>query len=76
VSGVQRSHLLKYAESLALYMDRFSAALKKQVYRQRVREDFRRGVENRVYGMPGLFLNDVRQSGAWGREALLVYHSK
>ena len=75
-NALERKHLLTYAESLALDMDRFTAALKKQVYRQRVREDFRRGVENGVYGTPGLFLNDVRHAGAWDPDALLAYVSK
>lgn len=70
-NALKRNHLLAYAESLALEMDRFSAELKKQVYRERVREDFRRGVENGVYGTPGLFLNEVRHSGAWDRDTLL-----
>jgi predicted DsbA family dithiol-disulfide isomerase len=68
---LKRSHLLTYAESLALDMNRFSAELKKQFYRERVREDFRRGVENGVYGTPGLFLNEVRHAGAWDRDTLL-----
>ena len=74
--ALKRNNLLTYAESLALDMDRFSAALKKQIYRERVREDFRRGVENGVYGTPGLFLNDVRHAGVWDRDTLLHYLSR
>jgi protein-disulfide isomerase len=70
-NALQRHQLLGYAERLALDMDRFSVELKKQVYRDRVREDFRRGVENGVYGTPGLFLNEVRHSGAWDLDTLL-----
>jgi protein-disulfide isomerase len=70
-NALQRKHLLTYAESLALDMDRFSAELKKHVHRERVREDFRRGVANGVYGTPGLFLNEVRHAGAWDRDTLL-----
>jgi protein-disulfide isomerase len=70
-NALQRNQLLAYAETLALNMDRFRGELKKQVYRNRVREDFKRGVENGVYGTPGLFLNEVRHSGAWDRDALL-----
>jgi protein-disulfide isomerase len=70
-NALQRNHLLAYAQSLALDVDRFRAELKKQVYRERVREDFRRGVENGVYGTPGLFLNEVRHAGAWDRDTLL-----
>jgi protein-disulfide isomerase len=61
----------RFWEMHALDMDRFRVELKKQVYRERVREDFRRGVENGVYGTPGLFLNEVRHAGAWDRDTLL-----
>ncbi len=70
-NALKLNHLLAYAESLALDMDRFSAELKKHVHRERVREDFRRGVENGVYSTPGLFLNEVRYDGALDRDTLL-----
>jgi protein-disulfide isomerase len=52
-------------------MDRFRNELKREIYRDRVREDFRRGVQNGVYGTPGLFLNGVRHDGVWDRDTLL-----
>ncbi len=52
--------LRKYADELTLDAKRFSADLKKHVYEERVRVDFRRGVANGVYGTPGLFINGVR----------------
>jgi predicted DsbA family dithiol-disulfide isomerase len=51
--------------------DRFRQELKKKVYEDRVREDFRRGVQNGVYKTPGLFLNGVRHDAAWDRDTLL-----
>ena len=70
-SALERKNLLAYANGLHLDMDRFRGELKKRVYADRVREDFRRGVQNGVYGTPGLFLNGVRHNGAWDRDALL-----
>ena len=75
-NALTRNNLLTYAKSLGLDMNRFTAELTKRVYRNRVREDFRRGVENGVYGTPGLFLNDVRHAGTWDRDTLLQYLSK
>ena len=70
-SALARKNLLAYAETLGLDSDRFSRELKKRVYEDRVREDFRRGVQNGVYKTPGLFLNGVRHDGAWDRDILL-----
>ncbi len=70
-SALQHKNLLMYAESLQLDADRFRQGLKKRVYEDRVREDFRRGVQNGVYKTPGLFLNGVRHDGSWDRDTLL-----
>ncbi len=51
-------------------MERFRHELKKETYSERVRADFLAGVQNGVYGTPGLFLNGVRYDGAWDRESL------
>jgi protein-disulfide isomerase len=68
---LQRKNLIAYAENLTLDLDRFRSELKKRVYEDRVREDFRRGVQNGVYKTPGLFLNGVRHDAAWDRDTLL-----
>ena len=70
-NALKRKNLMAYAERLGLDRDRFGRELKKRVYEQRVREDFRRGVQNGVYKTPGLFLNGVRHDGAWDRDTLL-----
>jgi protein-disulfide isomerase len=44
--------------------------LKNHTYGQRVRADFVAGVQNGVYGTPGLFLNGVRYDDAWDGESL------
>lgn len=70
-NALKRKNLLAYAASLGLDSSRFNDELKKNVYEDRVREDFRRGVQNGVYKTPGLFLNGVRHDGPWDRDTLL-----
>ena len=72
----ERQHALKtkdlihYAEELGLDVDRFRDELKNHTYSERVRADFLAGVQNGVYGTPGLFLNGVRYDAAWDQETL------
>ena len=63
--------LIRYAEELALDMERFRHELKDETHSERVRADFLAGVQNGVYGTPGLFLNGVRYDGEWDKESLL-----
>lgn len=70
-NALKRKDLLTYGGSLSLDIDRLRSELKHEIYRDRVREDFQRGVQNGVYGTPGLFLNGVRHDGAWDRDTLL-----
>jgi protein-disulfide isomerase len=69
---LRTKNLEAYAQQLSLDTSRFHRELKDRVYEERVREDFRRGVANGVYGTPGLFVNGVRYSGAMDRAALLA----
>jgi protein-disulfide isomerase len=62
--------LIRYAEELALDVARFRQELKNETYRERVRADFLAGVQNGVYGTPGLFLNGVRYDREWDKESL------
>jgi len=71
-NALKRKDLLSYGDTLRLDGSRFRGELKKRVYEDRVREDFRRGVQNGVYKTPGLFLNGVRHDGAWDRDTLLA----
>lgn len=63
--------LYGYAGRLSLDVGRFREELKHRTYENRVRDDFRRGVANGVYGTPGLFINGVRHDGAMDVESLL-----
>jgi protein-disulfide isomerase len=64
--------LKRYGGQLSLDTHRFRDELKHRVYEQRVREDFRRGVANGVYGTPGLFINGVRYDGPLDLDSLLA----
>lgn len=71
-SALKPKHLERYAQHLELDVRRFREELKRRIHEARVREDFRRGVANGVYGTPGLFINGVRYSGALDRDTLLA----
>jgi protein-disulfide isomerase len=62
--------LIRYAGELALNVERFRDELKNGTHGERVRADFRAGVQNGVYGTPGLFLNGVRYDAEWDKESL------
>jgi predicted DsbA family dithiol-disulfide isomerase len=57
---------VSYAETIGLDIDCFRNDLKKRVYQENVREDFRRGVQNGVYTPPALFLDGVNDHEIWG----------
>jgi protein-disulfide isomerase len=62
--------LYRYAEQLRLDTKRFRDELKGRRYENLVREHFRRGVQNGVYGTPGLFVNGIRYTGALDLDTL------
>ena len=64
--------LQNYAKRLKLDMERFNSEMKERKYEERVREDFRRGVANGVYGTPGLFINGIRFNGDPTLESILA----
>ena len=64
--------LYKYSEQLGLDTERFRREFKDGMYEDRVREDFRRGVANGVYGTPGLFINGIRHNGGLDLESILA----
>jgi protein-disulfide isomerase len=68
--ALRTKDLIRYAEELNLDVDPFRHELKNETYSERVRADFLAGVQNGVYGTPGLFLNGVRYDREWGKETL------
>jgi protein-disulfide isomerase len=69
-SRLKLHDLLGHASTLALDLRRFEDELKKEVYLEQVRADFRSGVQNGVYGTPGIFINGVRVNGETDYESL------
>jgi protein-disulfide isomerase len=68
--ALRTKDLIRYAEELALDVQRFRDELENETYSERVRADFLAGVQNGVHGTPGLFLNGVRYDRDWGQESL------
>jgi protein-disulfide isomerase len=68
--ALRTQDLIRYAEELTLDVERFRDELKTGMYSERVRADFLAGVQNGVYGTPGLFLDGVRYDGEWDKESL------
>ena len=69
-AALRTKELHGYAQRLGLDAARFREELKNRTYEDRVREDFRRGVANGVYGTPGLFINGLRHNGAIDRDSV------
>ena len=68
--ALRKKDLIHYADELALDVERFRHELEDETHSARVRADFLAGVQNGVYGTPGLFLNGVRYDDAWDEESL------
>lgn len=71
-AALRTKDLYQYAAQLSLEAKRFRSELEKRTHEDRVREDFRRGVANGVYGTPALFVNGVRHDGVWNVDSLLA----
>jgi protein-disulfide isomerase len=63
-------HLVQYAEAIGLDTRRFAADLRTHKYAQRVRDDFRSGIESGVNGTPSFFINGLRYDYSWDAETL------
>lgn len=71
-NALRTKELLSYAKQLSIDQERFRKELKARIYEERVREDFRRGVANGVYGTPALFINGIRYDGEQDFDTLLI----
>jgi len=63
-SALKASDLTARAKILELDVARFERELKSEKYLEIVRADFKTGVQNGVFGTPGIFTNGVRVNGS------------
>ncbi len=69
--ALEYGNLLEYAETIGLDIGRFDQEMNDNIYREEVRRDFRKGIQDGVNGTPTLFINRVRYDGPRDRTALL-----
>jgi protein-disulfide isomerase len=62
--------LVGYAKRLSLDLKQFRGDLKSEKYLERVRGDFRSGVQNGVFGTPAIFVNGIRHNSGADYETL------
>jgi protein-disulfide isomerase len=70
--ALEYENLLEYAEAIGLDVARFDSEMQQQIYREEVRRDFRRGIEDGVNGTPTLFFNRIRYEGPRDRVSMLA----
>lgn len=63
-NALKSADLIERAQTLDLDIHRFQRELKADKYLDIVREDFKTGVQNGVFGTPGIFINGVRVNGS------------
>jgi protein-disulfide isomerase len=62
--ALELKDLTSRAERLELDVARFQDELNSEKYLERVRDDFRIGVQNGVFGTPTIFINGIRHNAA------------
>ena len=68
--ALELDDLIARAKKLDLDVEEFREALKNETYLDRVRTDFRSGVQNGVFSTPGIFINGIRHNGNADYETL------
>jgi protein-disulfide isomerase len=63
-------HLLGYAASLGLDLNRFDRDIAERAYDRKIIGDFMSGVRSGVNGTPTFYINDRRHDGSWDFKAL------
>lgn len=69
---LEQTHILQYAAEIDLDLERFGRELTERVYADRVRDDFKSGMESGVHGTPTFFINGNRYDGPWDLESLMA----
>lgn len=68
---LEQMDLIDYARQLDLDVEQFARDLDEHSFADKVREDFRSGLESGVRGTPTFFINGLRYDGAWDPESLV-----
>ncbi len=67
---LEDENLRAYALAIGLDVDRFDAEISAHLYADKVREDFRHGIQDGVNGTPTIFINELRYDGPRERVAM------
>jgi len=71
--ALEYEDLLQYAQMIHLDVARFDQEMRAHKYRDEVKRDFRRGIEDGVNGTPTIFINGRRYDGPRDRAAMLAF---
>ena len=66
------SHLVRYAATIGLDVERFKKDFEKQEFADRVEADFESGIRSGVNGTPSFFINGKKYDGDWEGEEFLT----
>jgi protein-disulfide isomerase len=69
--ALEDENLLEYADAIGLDVARFDREMQAHTYLEKVKQDFRHGIEDGVNGTPTLFINRIRYDGPRDRVALI-----
>lgn len=70
-ANLEISDLLSYAESLTLPAEELQRAIEKEMFKEKIRDDFIGGVRSGVNGTPTFFINGVRHNDSFEYEVLV-----
>lgn len=71
-SALDDRHLLQYAKTLALDVERVTRELETGTHLDRIQSDIASGIHSGVNGTPTFFVNGQRLDGAWGYPDLMA----
>ena len=70
--ALNNGHLLEYANSIGLDIDRFLQEMSDRIHTDRIAKSVQGGIQSGVSCAPALFINQVRYPDAWAKERLLA----
>lgn len=70
--SLEESDLINYAESLDLPATELRAAIEKELFVDKIKNDFMGGIRSGVNGTPTFFINGIRHNGSFEYEDLLA----